>query len=299
MKQLVDRWGTARTSMAALTIAAVLGGAAFNLLEDEPGREMMDCARFSRVVLVGFAVAHPDYSVESGNSFPHECLPDPELDDEIPSFDGSLEVSIGPRMAGTLPREQPSLSIEFRQDPSGEIRFPEPDPWYLTEIMTSPESRDAKSENLLTLDTLKGMDWRRHRVHAFVALKNPLNEEEVNEIHAIGLNEMLLLSPGGGEKPFGWPYSFPGVIGGFDVSGGQASTSRVNEFRRWVSLLKAEDGPALKGLGLDLMELQDRAEEGLVHGFTVINTPEAVKRMAKNPKVRSVSVIDVIPENRQ
>ncbi|MEU4410651.1 hypothetical protein AB0F88_39620 [Streptosporangium sp. NPDC023963] len=296
MKRLVDRWGPARTSAAALAVMILLGGATFKVLKDEPGREMMDCARFSRVVLMGFAVANPDYSMRFNLVPDDECRPHPDHDDKIPPFDGSLEVFLGPRMSGMWTGEVPALSAEFRQHPSGEIRFPRPRPWRLTETITSPGSQDPKAENRLTLNTLKEMDWRRHRVHAVVTLKHPLDEAEVDDMHIIGLGETLLLSPGLDDKSFGWPYVYPGTIGGFNAFAGPKSTSRVEEFRRWVSLLKSEDEPALEQLGLDLSELRDRAEEGLIYGFTVINTPERVKRMVGNPKVRSVSVIDIAPE---
>ncbi|MEU4830159.1 hypothetical protein [Streptosporangium sp. NPDC023615] len=259
----------------------------------------MDCARFSRVVLMGFAVANPDQSMGFTLVPDDECRPHPDHDGRIPPFDGSLRVPLGHRMrAGKDLGEQRVPPAEFRQDPSGEIHLPVPRPWRLTEAMFSFGSGDPKATGLLRLGVPRRLNRHRAVVHAVVALKRPLREEEVNDLHAIGLDEVLLLSPGQDGKPFGWPFAYPGLVGGFDAFGSPGSTSRTAEFRRWVSLLQPQDAPALKRLGLDLPELRRRAGEGLVHGFTVISSPGVLEHMAKNPKARSVSLVDVVPEIR-
>ncbi|GAA3143590.1 hypothetical protein GCM10010466_38190 [Planomonospora alba] len=245
---------------------------------------------------MGFAVANPDYSMKFNIVPDDKCRPHPDHNDKIPPFDGSLKISLGPRMPGVWSGKPPALSTEFRQDPSsGEIHFPTPEPWRLTETINPLQSQDPKAENRQTLNVLKEMHWSRHLVHAVVALKLPLSEEEVDDIYINGRDEALLLSPGLENKSFGWPYIFPGVIGGFDAYGGEERTSKTEQFRRWVSLLESKDEPTLRQLDLDLSELRDRADEGLIYGFTIINTPEVVKHMIKNPKVHSVSVIGVIP----
>ncbi|MFI6817892.1 hypothetical protein ACIBG7_36250 [Nonomuraea sp. NPDC050328] len=224
-----------------------------------------------------------------------ECRPAAFSDNKIPPFDGSLKVGIGPRMAGNWPHEAPALRTEFRQDTSGEIQVPRTEPWHLTDVLASFGDESAESGNRQTLSLLKDASWRHHSVHAAVELKKPLNEEEAGKIHDISLGEVALLSPGRGNKPIGWPFAFPGTIGDFHVSGGRPSTSRLEEFRQWVSLLQPEDEFALQAIGLDLTELRRSANDGLIHGFTIINTPEAIARMAKNPKVRSVRVIEIVP----
>ncbi|WP_188195989.1 hypothetical protein [Nonomuraea sp. SYSU D8015] len=244
---------------------------------------------------MGFAVANPDYSTQFTLTPAEECRRSRPLEDEVTSFDGSLRIGVGPRIASTWPHDAPMVLTEFRQDVSGWLHVPKPVPWYLTELLATVGDANVKSGSHRTARLLKGMSSLRHSVHAVVELKEPLPEEQAGEIYGVQKNEVLLLSPGRGEKPIGWPYVFPGVIGAFDAYEDVEGPSRVAEFRRWVSLLREEDEPALEEVGLDLAELRLAAGEGLVHGFTVINTPDVVRHLAKDPQVRSVQVVEIVP----
>ncbi|MFD0885309.1 hypothetical protein ACFQ08_12205 [Streptosporangium algeriense] len=70
----------------------------------------------------------------------------------------------------------------------------------------------------------------------------------------------------------------------------------MEDFRRWVSMLRPEDTPALEGLGLGFSDLKERAQDGLIYGFTINGTAEFMAGLVKNPRVRSVSVIEITPD---
>ncbi|MFI6505142.1 hypothetical protein [Nonomuraea typhae] len=272
-------------AFVALLLIVVVGQASFG--SGRAAEERMDCLRFSRVVLMGFTVANPDYSPEFTLVGPDACGRD--------AFDGSLWLGLGPRMASTWPHEAPMVMTEFRQDASGYLNLPQAAPWYMTELLTRIGNPDVKPDNRRTADLLKGTNWSNHLVHAVVELKKPLPEEQAAKLYTIQSGEVLLLSPGNGEKPIGWPFAFPGMIGAFNVFTSPRSTSRISEFRRWVSLLREEDSHALKVIGLSLQTLRSTAAEGMVHGFTIINAPDVIQRLAKNPLVRAVEVVEIVP----
>lgn len=292
--RIMKRTGLVRAGAVALVVV-VLGVVVVNWTDAESRETAMDCERFSRVVLMGFSVAHPDYRMKYTSGPADECRPGPPPDREPPSFNGSLTVEVGPRVAGTGDAGFPGLRAEFRQEPSGDIRVPRAESWYLTELLNLFGSEDAGAANRQTLDVLKGLRPQKHLVHALVELREPLSEEEASKIYPIGIGEAVLLSPGRGKKPVGWSFPFPGVIGGFDIDGEGTSKSRVGEFQRWVSLLRPEDEPMLDEIGLDLSELRSHAGEGRVHGFTMMNSPGVIKSLVRNPKVHSVRVIDIVP----
>ncbi|WP_329083024.1 MULTISPECIES: hypothetical protein [unclassified Streptosporangium] len=287
-----------RLVIAGIAACAMLLVASCTAGEKSPGSdiEAMDCARFSRVILMGFSVANPDYRMEYKLTPADECRLDSPPDDKPPSFSGSLMVKVGPRVVSGWPYDFPGMDTEFRQEPSGEIRIPHPGSWYLTELLNSFGGGDAGTENRQTVDLIKGLRPLKHIVHALVELREPLSEEEARKLHDIGIGEVVILSPGQGNKPVGWSFPYPGVIGGFDIYAGKKSVSRVREFQRWVSLLRPEDEPVLDELGLDLAELRDYAGKGRVYGFTIMNYPGVIKSLTKNPKVHSVRIIDVAPE---
>lgn len=287
-----------RASIAALVAVTAVGLIAAQILLVDQSDGKMDCDRFSRVVLMGFAVANPDYTMKSSISSADECSPWPSLEDEIPPFDGSLQVEIGPRMTATGPSELPAMQVEFRQDPSGQIYAPRPTPWHLTEVLATFGDEDAQPGSRQTVDLVKDLDALKYSVHAIVELKRPLSEKEANEIYrSSGLDEIAFLSSGARGRPIGWPFTYPGVYGTYNAAGNPPGTSQVQEFQRWVSLLRPEDATILDGLGLDLADLQSSAAAGLVYGFTVINTPEIAAYLAKHPKVRSVRVLEIVPRD--
>ncbi|WP_406315941.1 hypothetical protein OHA77_02895 [Streptosporangium sp. NBC_01639] len=287
MKRLTDRWGFMRVSAAALIAVVALGVTASYWPTFEPFKKDMDCARFSRVFLMGLSVANPDYYVN------YHLEPAAECDES--SFAGSMRIGISPRLPESGLTGSPMLYATIRQDSPEVIDVPRLEPWKLTEALIAFGDETAEARNREVIELLRGLNAFKFHVQAVIELENPLNEEEVRGLHDIGIGEVALFSPGDGRKPIGWPFPYPCTVGVFDLCGDKESKSRVGEFRRWVSMLRPEDAPALEEFGLDLSNLQRRAQDGLIYGFTINNTAEAVTALAKNPKVRSVRVIEITP----
>ncbi|MEV0197828.1 hypothetical protein [Nonomuraea sp. NPDC050691] len=138
------------------------------------------------------------------------------------------------------------------------------------------------------------------QVEGVVELRAPLDLMALRGLWTTNIDVFLL----SGARPQGKPLSWDtGAVycgsRGFDTCAA-GTTGRVpatEQFRRWVSLLREDDRPYLERVGLELSELRAAADEAKVHGWAMTASPGTFRALARDPRVRRVSVVSVTPED--
>ncbi|GAA5081493.1 hypothetical protein GCM10023259_089730 [Thermocatellispora tengchongensis] len=241
-------------------------------------------------MLNGLSVANPDYRPHW--EYQHRK---PACGPEVSPFHRSVPIGLAPRSLGTarIVSDPPMWADEIGQSADGELALPRLGEWGMSAVIRSLGIPGSPGEQD-TVTTLSGVrdDFT---VQAVVELRSPLPEAGIADLWATP--EVLFFSPAGPGKPLGWDWDSPGLncdgLRGFGFcEGGRSATSA---FRIWVSLLTEGDAPALEQIGLDLDELRRRADAGMIHGFVMSNLPGQVARVSRDPRVASVTVIDMVP----
>ncbi|MGC5012852.1 hypothetical protein ACLQ2R_18990 [Streptosporangium sp. DT93] len=239
------------------------------------------------VVVNAFAVGHP------GNYVVFEDLKDEDID--VRPHEGSISVLLGPRSPyfdGTFQGHRYRTSLKLLS--SGAL-----DPSWLMETGAT-RAVDALSEGDETdvrsaAATLGGIEGQV-AVTVFVWLTRPLGEDVAQESWRNGFDTIFLGPLHTGISPISWSPSACNWrgIGNCDA---EMMRSPVGQFRRWASLLDEKDEPVLKQLNLDLQEIRDRAQQGLVHGYLATGHPDELIKLSKDPSVRQMQIVDVIFED--
>ncbi len=279
-------WGRWRPHRVTVLLASIILAALVGLVVMTPARDpyclrspLVEGSRARLVLVNALAVANPDYQInfgdleairlarqevseicEEGVAFPLEARAPYSLSS---GKSWRARISFGSGDALEIPRLRDwTLGMLSRQVGR-----------------TSPTSRPKTSE---VRDVLKRMG-EDVQVQVMVSLTSPMAEEQAKRLlFPLKGFDLVFLSPGGAGKPPSWDFSFCEQRG---ISGCSERQSLVDSFRRWVSLLKAEDSPALAEFGLRLTELRDIAGEGKVYGFIASGGADEVEQLLARSEV--------------
>ncbi|WP_336204981.1 hypothetical protein [Nonomuraea sp. LPB2021202275-12-8] len=236
------------------------------------GSTLTSCERLRLVGLNSFAVTHGDYELKRG-TFGEACE------------DGTLPIHLGPRSAMS---DTAQWSDEIRWGDSGEVLSPYTLPWRLTSILGDATGMASAEAELGDQKTLLESIPSGMPVQVVVVLAKPLKESEVRALWSDP--RTLLMAPA---QPLIWEEPISCDHRGFDTCAFDTHPEPFTaQFRKWVSLLRADDAPILAQFKLKLPQLQKYASDGLVYGFTARNLPDPIRAIVKDPRIRAVYVVD-------
>ncbi|WP_113704346.1 hypothetical protein [Nonomuraea lactucae] len=237
------------------------------------------CERFRLVALNAFMATSGDYDVNT-------AMTSGAMDCSSPS----ITVEISPRVAGPNP---PRWGDKIKMLPSGEIQNPDLRSWRYSEILRAVgaggqgDATDEIGDSSKLLHRAPG----KLSALALVVLAQPLPEKQVLALWASP--QSMILSPAIDGKSLVWEETTFCTFRGFDACSGRDKAQPItSEFRKWVSQLTSQDTPMLAKYGLTLSRLRVVADKGLIYGFTLQNLPGPLKGLAKDPRVKSVYIID-------
>jgi hypothetical protein len=230
------------------------------------------------------AVANPDYRVIHESQGEYRRV-----------HDQSISFLIEPRWPAPAPsKEFGRHLLTLGLSPEEGLQNPLLRPWHLTGILNSVDGQNGETRDVgEAASLLKSLENAEVRTSVVVELKEPLTEDEVKKIWPYQVDVALLSPAGPGGKSISWDYAGFCDSRGFKTCQMEGGSSLVGEFRHWVSMLRSGDGTGLFSLGLNLVDLQNSAQDGLYYGFILNAYPERVRRIIEDPRVWSVHVADV------